>query len=362
MEATGYFPSCVVSPIIPFGLMPPSSSHSQLRSALLRGRRITQQEASEELDVSPRQVRNLVADLRDEGVPVQEDFEARERVYYLDPNNWHSDTVQLDLPERELLTLLVATRAARPTLGPTPLSKDLEAATEDLEEALGGNVVSFIPAFETNRWDFDRAMSVDLDPDVFWALKRAIADRHPVQIDYYSAHRDAWSRNRQIDPLLFAVRRGAWLCVAYCHHRQAVIDFNIVDIETVELLGDEHFEPPSDFDRVGYFEERFGALSGEDVYEVRLRVSADLTRYFDRKRYHPTQQVEPTEDGAAIVTFEVRGLDEIASFILSWGAGVTVLDPSVLRKQIQRKAQDVLHAYDVDASDYETSSQGRSSS
>ena len=323
-----------------------SPSHSRLHKALSRGRRLTQQGASEELGVSARQVRNLVEDLREEGVAVQEAFEDRQRIYYLEPGGWHSGRITLDLPERQLLTLLVATKAARPTLSPTPLVEDLDAAATSLEEALGQTVVSFIPAFEGERWHFDRSTSVDLDPSVFWPLKQAIADRHPVEVDYYSAYRDAWSRRRRIDPLLFAVRRGAWLCVAYCHKREAVLDFNLVDIEDVEVLRDAHFEPPSGFDRDQYFEGRFGALAGGETYEVRLRVSEDLTRYFERKLYHPTQQVHSGagEEGA-VVTFEVQGLDEIASFVLSWGAGVEVLRPERLRERIGDEVSAMTEMY-----------------
>lgn len=325
---------------------PDPPTRVRLRMALSRGRRITQQQASDELEVSARHVRDVVKDLREEGVPVQETFEDRRRVYYLEPGDWHSDAITLDLPERQLLTLLVATQAARPTLSPTPLAEDLDSAAVSLEEALGGRVVSFIPAFEAERWHFNRATSVDIDPDVFWALKRAIADRHPVYIDYYSASRGAWSRDRKIDPLMFAVRRGAWLCVAYCHEREATIDFNQVGIEQVEVDEGEHFTPPSGFDRDEYFEGRFGALAGGDAHEVRLRVEEELVPYFERKLYHPTQKVSPVGDAGKIeVRFQVQGLYEIASFILSWGPGVEVLGPDVLKQRVVEEAQDVVEQY-----------------
>ncbi|PSQ80664.1 MAG: hypothetical protein BRD40_04150 [Bacteroidetes bacterium QS_1_65_9] len=321
-----------------------SSSLAHFYEALSKGERLTQQEVAEWLGVSARQVRRLASSLREEGVPLQESFEDRRRVYYLEPGDRHADTVSLDLPERELLALTVATRAAGPTLSPTPLSEPLTSASASLEGALRGKVFSFIPAFETERWHFSRATSVDLDPEMFWALKQAIADRHPVRIDYYSAYRDAWSRDRKIDPLLFAVRRGAWLCVAYCHKRRKVLDFNLVDIEDVTIVSDEHFEPPSNFDRDTYFEGRFGALTGDSAHAVRFRVSEDMKRYFRRKVYHPTQQIEPAGSGID-VTFRVRGLEEIASFVLSWGTGVEVLEPEALRKRIADEVQALAEQY-----------------
>lgn len=327
---------------------PLPSRRSELYESLSRGQRLTQQDAADRLDVTPRQVRNLIQQLREDGVPVQSGFEDRQRIYYLDPQDWHADTVTLDLPERQLLALLVATHAARPTLGPTPLSDALEGATSALEETLGKSVVSFIPAFESERWHFSRAMSVDLDPDVFWTLKRAIADQHPVRIDYYSAYRDAWSRKRRINPLLFAVRKGAWLCVAYCHRRETTIDFNLVDIESVDTVEGAHFDPPAEFDRDAYFAGRFGALAGGDEYDVELHVASELQPYFARKLYHPTQQVRPAEEGDGFdVMFQVQGLDEIASFVRSWGPGVTVRTPDELVQRIVEDTRRVLDQYDT---------------
>ena len=332
---------------MPKGYDPSPSRRGQLYEALSRGRRLTQQDAAARLDITPRQVRNLVQQLRKDGVPVQSGFEDRQRVYYLDPQDWHADTVTLDLPERQLLALLVATHAARPTLRPTPLSDALDSASAALEETLGQSVVSFIPAFEGERWHFDRAMSVDLDPDVFWTLKRAIADRRPVRIDYYSAHRGAWSRDRRVDPLLFAVRKGAWLCVAYCHRRETTLDFNLVDIESVDTVEGERFDPPSEFDRDAYFAGRFGALAGGREHEVRLRVASELQPYFTRKMYHPTQQIRPAEDVDGFdVTFQVQGLEEIASFVRSWGPGVVVCEPEELVERVVTDAQLVLDQYD----------------
>ena len=326
---------------------PRPSTRSRFHRALSRGERLTQQEAADRLGVSTRRVRDLAHELREEGVPIQETFEDRERVYYLEPMDWTAETVTLDLSERQSLALLIATQAARPTLGPTPLAGSLDEAGAALEEALGPNVVSFVPAFESDRWHFSRAMSVDLDPDVFWALKRAMADQRPVRIDYYSAHRDAWSRRRHVDPLLFAVRKGAWICAAYCHRREAVLDFNLVDIDAVDALEDRHFEPPAGFDRENYFEGRFGALASGDAHTVRLRVEGDKSAYFRRKCYHPTQTIRPAEDGEAIVvTFEVQGLDEIAAFIRSWGAAVRVLDPPALAERIAEEAQAVANQYE----------------
>jgi predicted DNA-binding transcriptional regulator YafY len=323
---------------------PSPSSRAQFYEALSRGRRLTQRRASKLLDVSPRQVRNLVKELRDRGVPVQADFTDRERIYYLKPKDWYAETVSLDLTEQQLMALLVATQAARPTLAPTPLLDALNEASDTLEKELEPRVDTFIPSFESERWHFSRAVSSDLDPDIFWALKSAIADCHPVLVDYYSAYREAWSRDRKINPLLFAVRKGAWLCVAYCHERATCLDFNLVDIKSVTVCENERYTPPSNFDQSQYFEGRFGALEGDSLSKVILRVESRLARYFKRKQYHPTQTIDEGSEGIQ-VTFQVRGLEEIASFVRSWGSGVEVIEPPELAERIVADAQAVINTY-----------------
>lgn len=329
--------------------MPPTfeispSNRTRLYKVLSRGRQLTQQEASELLGVSQRQIRNLVAELEEEGVRVQSSFVDRERVYHLNPEDWYTDTVSLDLTEQQLMALQVATRAAQPTLAPTPLSDALANASTALEEKLEPHVDTFIPSFESERWNFDRSVSMDLDSDIFWTLKSAIADQHPVLIDYYSAYREAWSQNRKVNPLLFAVRHGAWLCVAYCRNRSKCLDFNLVDIRSVTICEDEHFTPPIDFSQADHFEGRFGALEGDTRHTIILRVKPHLARYFKRKRYHPTQMTTE-DDGGLRVTFSIRGLEEIASFVRSWGSGVEVIEPSELVERIVSDAQAVLETY-----------------
>jgi predicted DNA-binding transcriptional regulator YafY len=56
--------------------------------------------------------------------------------------------------------------------------------------------------------------------------------------------------------------------------------------------------------------------------------------------------MEPTDDGGAIVTFEVQGLEEIASFVLSWGPGVKVLRPEALAGRVAQEASAVVNMYD----------------
>jgi len=105
---------------------------------------------------------------------------------------------------------------------------------------------------------------------------------------------------------------------------------------------------PEDFDPGLHFSGRFEAVSGEEAHVVRLRVDSDRAPYFQSKQYHRTQVIEEEmDDGDLIVSYEVVGLEEIATFVQGWGPGVRVLAPEALKEQIVDEARAVVEMYDV---------------
>lgn len=300
---------------------------------------LTMNEASERLGVSKRHVRRLMQQLRDEGVPLETRRRGREKEVLLPEAERPVPDFPVDLTERQLLALVVAAQAARATLRPTPLAGFLSDAVGALRAAHPDPAFTFEANAEPTRWHFSDAPSVPIDPDVFWTLRAAASNRQPVRIDYYSASSERRSTGRKIDPLLIAERRGSWLCVAFCHERQAVLDFSMAAISAIRLCEGERFTPPASFDRATYFEGRFGAVAGAATHTVRLLVEADRAPYFRRKMYHPSQHIEDTRgDGRIVVRYAVDGLAEIAAWVRSWGAAVKVIAPSALAAQIAEDA------------------------
>jgi len=319
---------------------------SRFYDLLADGHVLTTAEASERLGVTKRQVRRLAHQLRDHDVPLQTRQNGREKAYLLPASERAVPDIPVDLTERQLLALVVAAQTARAKLRPTPLAPHLTDAIGALQAAHPDPALSFEAHTEPARWHFSDAPSVPLDADVFWTLRGAASAQQPVRIDYYSASSDRASMGRKIDPLMIAERRGSWLCVAYCHQRQDVLDFSMAAISSVRRCEGEHFTPPASFDRSSYFAGRFGAVAGETTHTVRLLVESDRAPYFRRKVYHPTQEIAETrEDGRIVVRYAVDGLDEIAAWVRSWGAGVKVLAPRALAEQIAAEAKAVRDRY-----------------
>lgn len=320
------------------------SSLQQLHDLFLDGAALTQAEAAERLDLSVRQVRRLVRQLRDEDVPVQERQRGREKEYFLEEEDRRPHDFPIDLSEQQILALVVAAEAARSALRPTPLSEPLNAALDALLDRIAPhNLFTFNPEEAPAHWHFGDAPSVDLDPEVFGILAQAVDRKRSVLIDYHTASTGRFSTDRKIDPLVMAVPGGSWLCAAYCHEREQVLDFNLVGIKAIRWCDpegkDDDFDPPTGFDPELHFKGRFSAVSGDESYFVRLLVEPDRAPYFRRKKYHPTQQImDERADGRLVVSYDVDGLEEIGAWVRSWGAGVKVLAPPELAAQIAADA------------------------
>ena len=288
---------------------------------------------------------------------MQDGWQDGKRAYFLPACEQATEGPFSELSEREALALLVAAEAARPTLRPTPLAAPLEAIGRRLSERMAPHVTSFDPEVQPQRWHFDAAAASAFDPEVFEVLRTAIEAQQSVRMDYVTASTGERHEARRIDPLLLAAAGSSWLVAAYCHKREAVRDFALAGIERVwlcepeeEAAGGIYFDPPADFDPELHFKGRFSAVTGSETHVVRLLAGPEAARYFRRKHYHPTQQIEEEHpDGAVVVSYEVAGLEEVRAFVRSWGPGVTVLAPEALAGQVAEDARRVAAAYEKHA-------------
>lgn len=86
-----------------------------------------------------------------------------------------------------------------------------------------------------------------------------------------------------------------------------------------------------------------------EIRTVRLLVECNRTSHFEREEYHPTQVIEETPeergDGRMVVSYEVAGLDEVRTWIRSWGPGVKVLAPKKLAELVATDAAAVQARY-----------------
>ena len=327
-----------------------SSPKEQLHLLLDAGHELSYQELRRKLGLeSERHVRRLIRALQREGVPIQERRDGLTKRFFLLPQHQRTKVGELVFDQEELHALAVAAKASQAALGGTPHGAPLARAFGKLLQRVAPAAYLFEVEETEQLWQFDEAPPLGVSREILLALEQACAEHRSVRIDYFTASRRDWSYGRKIDPLMLARRGRSWLVVAWCHERKAIRDFAIAGISSVVPCDpdsvDSYFEEPEGFDREMYFRDRFCAVSGDDYYIVKLIAEADRAPYFRRRNYLPTQQIEEMPDGRIVVSFEVEGLEEIRSFLQSWGSGITVLEPKELVDRMREEAEVLAERY-----------------
>ena len=346
-------PSASSSPplaVVPFSPPPNlSASARRLRRHFDRGAALTRQEIATHIGCVPRHASRLVEELRDAGVPVQEQRQGRAKVYSLAAEHQHRTIQVEELDEAALRALVVAAEASRALLRDTPLADPLDRAFGVLLAAYrGDDLDSFEPEAVADQWHFGALAAPGVGTlATLRQLDEAIRSFQSVEVVYVNGRGER--STRVLDPLAVAPFSSGWQLAAWCHRRRAVRDFRPDRIERIRPL-DAHFSPPADWNPDVHFDGRFGALDGDGrLQRVQLRVDRSVIQHFRSGPYHPSQTITPDGDGFA-VTFQVPELKAIRSWVRSWGPAVTALAPAELVDALANDAHATATLYDASPS------------
>ncbi len=167
--------------------------------------------------------------------------------------------------------------------------------------------------------------------DVIRALNQAVLERRTVRMRYTTA-RTGETRAREFDPYRVWYRNGGLYAIGHDHRSGELRTFAVDRIKAPELT-QARFAIPDDFD----FESRAASAFGvvvEPPEHVRIRFAPRRALYVREHDWHPTQKIERLADGGIELAIEVGPGDELASWVLSFGADAEVLEPETLRKQV----------------------------
>lgn len=316
----------------------------RLRRVLDTGKSLRLKEVEDLLGLQERQVRRIVKKL-EALVPLVKGKQNGEKTIAIAPQHQRQILEGVPLSEEEMVALMVAGLAAQTALGETPLGQPLADALGKVQKAQQHRFFEYDLVHEPNLWHFDNIVVSVIDPEVFTRLHRAMSNQRTVHIAYHSASSNTSYRDRKIDPYLFAYQGSSWLVIGYCHLRKAFRDFAVAGISDVREA-ETCFSIKPTFDASQHLRDRFNALAGNGAFVVRLWIAKDRASYFNRKQYHPTQQIEETlEDGSIIVSFEAINLEDVRAFTQSWGIGARAIEPPELVARLRAEAEELAARY-----------------
>lgn len=248
----------------------------------------------------------------------------------------------IDISEGELLALSIARKALDHYKG-TPFEKPLANALNKLSASLPDTITANLSELsETVSFKQGRLSNQD-ESTLRIAIKGALEKR--TLVFRYKKPTSKTTDTRNVRPYHVTNYLGKWYLLAWDIQREAMRTFLLARASDLELQN-ETFDLPEDFSVDDYLWSSFGIWSSSGQFEVAVRIAPGLADYISENIWHPTQVIEPADDGSLLLRFELGSLDEIAQWILSWGAQAVAIEPPALKRLVKKRAQAIADSYD----------------
>ncbi|MEQ1795083.1 MAG: WYL domain-containing transcriptional regulator [Nitrospira sp.] len=293
-----------------------------------------------ELTRHPRTVRRDLAALESSHFPLlteRVDGEVRWRLL-----DGFKHIPALRLSPTELMALAFSRRLLSPLQG-TLIQTSLNSALSKISAAIPSGATDYLQRL-------DQWFSVGLGPhknyrhhrETIDILSQAIANRHTVQMRYFSAGRNATTR-REVDPYRLRYVDGGLYLIAYCHWRKDVRMFAVERIKSLTPT-DHPYQLPLHFDLEAYVEDALVVMRGERI-TVELQFDKATAAWVKDRTWHSSQQFTPVRGGQLRMTLQVADTRELLGWVLSFGGGVQVLKPERLQQAVKDEAKKLLACF-----------------
>jgi len=138
-----------------------------------------------------------------------------------------------------------------------------------------------------------------------------------------------------IEPHGLLLGHRSYLVARQPSRSEAILNFRLDRIQAAEVL-DESFAFAQGFALEDYAAKAFGVYQDPAQYgEVVWRFAPEAAERAAEFRFHPTQVLEPQDDGSLIIRFKAGGWLEMAWHLYQWGDKVDVIAPEGLRAMVE---------------------------
>ena len=268
------------------------------------------------------------------GVEILRINDGRKKYYRYDKENFSLFTK--GFTEEELKALKENIQTLQRFKG-LPTFRWMDSLVSKLEDklTLKSSVANIIDYDENTRYS-----GVEWLKDCF----SAIVDQQPVQIDYrnFEEKEFQWT----IHPYYIKQYNNRWFLIGL---NPDFANLSTIPLDRIDDITPIHIPFISntsvDFDK--YFDTIIGVtLTNAPVEKVVLRFSPERIQYVLTKPIHKSQVCANPDSG--IVTLRLIPNRELESLLLSFGPDVEVLEPKLLREQVQQKIKEsFLNYFDV---------------
>jgi len=306
----------------------------------LASRAVTVKDLVQEFRVTRRQVYRDLDRIEEEGHPLIQSDGLGERVWQLPLN--YQGLPPITLSPYELMSLYLA-QSHLAFLKGTPFWEDLDGVIAKVRAGLPVRITNhlerIVQAFATFARpvrDYSRR-KVEL-----LHLRKGLLLQRQVKLLYHKPGEQNPS-SYFVNPYCLVLYQSGLYLVGHSEEAKALRTFAVERISKVQVT-DETFAIPRSFSARERAQRLFGVMEGPR-HRVSIRFRPEVAYMFKERKWHPTQTVKMNRNGSVIMTMDVGGLDEVASWVLSWGPKATVLEPLALRRVVADEMRTALKPY-----------------
>ncbi len=302
----------------------------------------TVRELAEELGTSLKTIRRDLEFLSNLGFPISRREGAHGRNHWVAGFDSNSPPLTFDISE--VLALYLGRELLQPLAG-TLVWESHHSAFRKIKATLKDPVIQYLDqlkglvhktSFRNSRYH-EKAVLIDV-------LMTGIEERRITFLTYHSA-RSTEPLTYDIYPYGLVYHRGSLYLIAQSQQHEQIRTFKldrVIDVQLETLK----FQKPADFDLQRYLKHSLGIFHADGAPQrVVIRFSKDVVRYLCEHEWHESQKLTREKDGTILAEFELNSLEEIKSWVLSFGANAVVEEPEELREQIQREVKQLATEY-----------------
>ncbi len=227
-------------------------------------------------------------------------------------------------PDEAALVWAAGTGALR--LSDHPLRDELENALRKLIVGSKGMPPRAAPMEELTA---DGGVDASAQQKLLDKLIDAWTRRKTVTIDYWRASTGEVAP-RQVDVYGWALRRGEWILVGFCHLRKGVRIFYLSRCRSLKMNGvraqDPDYELPAGFDIRRWSRQQAWDYDVHAPVQAAVRFRGSLARV--AKQLLPEAALSTEPGGARLARLEVRNLRGLVRQALAWGLEAELVEPA----------------------------------
>jgi proteasome accessory factor B len=223
-------------------------------------------------------------------------------------------------------------------LAGTPFWKNADEAFKKIKSTLSETALNHLRKIAGTLY-IKHGTLVDYTPraQLIDDINVAIEDRLMSNMTYQSLRTTEPVTIYDVYPYALVFHKSALYLIAYSKDHDAIRTFKVDRISEFRHL-QLKFPQPVDFDPEKHLEYSFGIFSSKDDPQlIRIRFTAKVKRLLEEKVYHTSQKLIPQKDGSVIVEYTLTTLEEIRSWILSYGHHAQVLEPIELIDAVKKE-------------------------